>query len=82
MATVQEFRISDILWGRLSPHLPVHVPTHTLGLPSAAEAARQVYLIGGPMQDLCLDASDDYAQVHEVVALGYIASIHLQSEEV
>ncbi|MDJ0368074.1 RHS repeat protein, partial [Hymenobacter sp. H14-R3] len=26
MATVQEFRISDTLWARLSPHLPVHVP--------------------------------------------------------
>lgn len=32
MATVQEFTISDTLWERLSPHLPVHVPKpHPLG---------------------------------------------------
>ena len=32
MATVQEFTISDTLWERLSPHLPVHVPkAHPLG---------------------------------------------------
>lgn len=32
MATVQEFTISDTLWERLAPHLPVHVPkAHPLG---------------------------------------------------
>ena len=32
MARVQEFCISDSLWERLSPHLPVHVPkAHPLG---------------------------------------------------
>ncbi len=32
MATIQEFRISDTLWERLSPHLPVHTPqAHPLG---------------------------------------------------
>lgn len=32
MATVQEFRIADTLWERLSPYLPVHVPkAHPLG---------------------------------------------------
>jgi putative transposase len=32
MATTQEFRISDTLWERLSPQLPVHTPKpHPLG---------------------------------------------------
>ena len=32
MATVQEFRITDTLWERLSPPLPAHTPkAHPLG---------------------------------------------------
>lgn len=43
MATVQEFRISDSLWERLSPHLPVHVPkVHPLGCHRGRVPDRQV----------------------------------------
>ena len=43
MATVQEFTISDTLWERLSPHLPVHTPkTHPLGCHRRRVPDRQV----------------------------------------
>jgi transposase len=43
MATVQEFRISDTFWERLSPHLPVHVPkAHPLGCYRRRVTDRQV----------------------------------------
>ena len=43
MATVQEFRISDTLWERLSPHLPTHTPkAHPLGCPRRRVPDRQV----------------------------------------
>ena len=43
MATTQEFRISDTLWERLSPKLPVHVPkAHPLGCHKRRVPDRQV----------------------------------------
>ena len=43
MATSQEFRITDTLWGRLQPHLPVHTPkAHPLGCHRRRVADRQV----------------------------------------
>lgn len=43
MVTVQEFRIPDTLWERLSPHLPVHVPkAHPLGCHRRRVPDRQV----------------------------------------
>ncbi len=43
MATIQEFRISDTLWERLSPHLPVHAPkAHPLGCHRQRVPDRQV----------------------------------------
>ena len=43
MAMVQEFRLSDTLWERLSPHLPVHVPkAHPLGCHRPRVPDRQV----------------------------------------
>jgi transposase len=43
MATVQEFTISDTLWERLSPLLPVHTPkAHPLGCHRRRIADREV----------------------------------------
>ena len=43
MATVQEFRISNTLWERLSPHLPAHTPkAHPLGCHRRRVPDRQV----------------------------------------
>ncbi len=43
MATVQEFRISDTLWERLSAQLPTHVPkAHPLGCHRRRVPDRQV----------------------------------------
>ena len=43
MATVQEFTISDTLWARLEPLLPVHVPKpHPLGCHRRRIADRRV----------------------------------------
>ncbi|RZK10058.1 MAG: IS5 family transposase [Hymenobacter sp.] len=43
MATTQEFRISDTLWERLAPKLPVHVPkAHPLGCHKPRVPDRQV----------------------------------------
>ena len=43
MATVQEFTISDTLWERLSPLLPVHIPKpHPLGRHRQRIADREV----------------------------------------
>ncbi|NKI91235.1 transposase [Hymenobacter sp. 1B] len=43
MATIQEFSISDTLWARLEPLLPVHVPKpHPLGRHRRRIADRQV----------------------------------------
>ena len=43
MATIQEFRISDTLWERLSPHLPAHTPkVHPLGCHRRRVPDRQV----------------------------------------
>ena len=51
-------------------------------LPSAAEAARQVHLVSGAEQGLCLDAGYDYASVREVAAsFGYTAHIRPRGEE-
>ena len=43
MATTQEFRLSDTLWERLSPKLPVHIPkAHPLGCHKRRVPDRQV----------------------------------------
>ena len=43
MITTQEFTISDTLWARLEPLLPVQVPKpHPLGRPRRRIADRQV----------------------------------------
>jgi putative transposase len=95
--SVQEFLISDALWERIEPLIPVGLEieganrpdmklvAETLaGVPQSVEDKRLEHLrMGQEEQGLCMDAGCDYSEVREVVwEFGYTPHIRSRGEEV